>query len=155
MDWLQRETLRGYSILARWAVGWGGVNVYVCMMQRFGAIEAMHTDTEKSSLICRLSAEMTAFTSSTDSPAYCQQPWSSSITTSPFFSSPVVFTPLGTFFHHKVITESLFPTFYVSGHLPPPLICKLHQRLSQQMWAYWRSVLTTRVGCAGRSPDWR
>lgn len=61
----------------------------------------------------------------------------------PFLSSPAAPAPLGSFYHHKVITESLFPTFYVFGHLPPPLICKRSQPLSQQMWAYWRSVLTT------------
>lgn len=59
----------------------------------------------------------------------------------------------GSFFHHKVITESLFPTLYVFGHLPPPLICKRCQPLCRQMWAYWRSVLTTRAGFAGSCPN--
>lgn len=67
---------------------------------------------------------MTAFTSLTDSPAYCQQPCSSSIATSSF-SSPVARAPLGSFFHHTGISENLYFTLHVFGHLLPSLICTL------------------------------
>lgn len=83
-----------------------------------------HAHRYKASVICRLSAEMTAFTSSTDSPAYCQKPCSGCIATSPF-SSPVVFSPLISSFHHEGITENVYFTVHVFGHLPPSLICKL------------------------------
>lgn len=133
VDRLQRERcLRGYSMPARWAVGWRGVNV--CVIQRFGAPVTMHTDLKEkkklhSSVACLLRWQRLP---AIQTPQHNRQ--------QPRSCSPS--SPLGSFYLHN-ITVSLFPTFYVFGHLPPPLICKRSQPLSQQMWAYWRSVLTT------------
>lgn len=50
----EREMLRGYSMLARWTVGWRGLNV--CLILRFGAPETMNTHMKKihSSVACLL-----------------------------------------------------------------------------------------------------
>lgn len=114
----------------------------------------MHADTKKYSLICRLSAEMTAFTSSTDSIAYCQQQCSNSTATSPFFlSSCCSLSPHGSFFFFYLegIAENIYFPMCLRQVLPP-LISNPCQPQSRQMWAYWRSALTTR---GRRSPDGR
>lgn len=49
------------------------------------------------------------------------------------------------FFHLKGIAENLYFPMCLRQVLPP-LISNLCQPQSQQMWAYWRSVLTTVKG---------